>query len=123
MTVAESDTTPETSTTQEPAPTTTAPLITTTSQPTTTVAPATTEAPTTTAASTTTVAPTPTQAQPLPSSGRCHPSYAPCVPVAEDVDCAGGEGDGPEFVEGPITITGADVYGLDGRPTNRVGCD
>lgn len=60
----------------------------------------------------------------------CHPSYeGACVPNIEpdgtiiDVDCATGEGtaaegdstsDGPRFVEGPITVVGVDVYGLDG---------
>lgn len=35
------------------------------------------------------------------------------MPQASDVDCAGGSGDGPEYVSGPIPVTGTDVYGLD----------
>jgi len=54
----------------------------------------------------------PTPAQP---SGRCHPSYTgACLdPSASDYDCAGGRGDGPGFVQGPIRVVGADVYRLD----------
>jgi hypothetical protein len=50
----------------------------------------------------------------------CHPSYAPCVPRAEDVDCAG-EGDGPEHVR-HVRVIGPDEYGLD-PDGNGVGCD
>lgn len=46
--------------------------------------------------------------------GGCHPSYeGKCVPMASDVDCAGGGGDGPAFVEGPVRVVGRDVYRLD----------
>ncbi len=34
-------------------------------------------------------------------------------PNAIDYDCAGGEGDGPKYVEGPITVVGEDHYELD----------
>jgi hypothetical protein len=50
---------------------------------------------------------------PVDSGGACDPNYGGCVPQASDVDCAGGSGDGPEYVSGPIPITGSDVYGLD----------
>lgn len=43
----------------------------------------------------------------------CHPSYTPCVPIASDVDCAGGNGNGPVYVSGPIRVIGPDVYRLD----------
>jgi hypothetical protein len=36
-----------------------------------------------------------------------------CVPIASDVECAGGSGNGPEYVEGPVTVVGEDIYGLD----------
>jgi hypothetical protein len=52
----------------------------------------------------------------------CHPNYTPCVPVAEDVDCAGGDGDGPAYVEGPVTVVGEDLYGLD-HDGNGTGCE
>jgi hypothetical protein len=34
------------------------------------------------------------------------------VPIASDVDCAGGSGDGPAYT-GPVTVTGSDIYDLD----------
>ena len=44
----------------------------------------------------------------------CDPNYAKaCVPVASDVDCAGGSGNGPEYVSGPVYVVGTDIYGLD----------
>ena len=53
----------------------------------------------------------------------CHPSYiGACVPVASDVDCAGGSGNGPEYVVGPVEVVGPDVYGLD-RDNDGVGCE
>lgn len=43
----------------------------------------------------------------------CHASYeGACVPITSDVDCAGGLGDGPDFV-GQVTVVGPDVYDLD----------
>jgi hypothetical protein len=48
------------------------------------------------------------------SGGNCDPNYTgACVPAdAADVDCAGGSGDGPEYV-GPVRVVGSDHYGLD----------
>jgi hypothetical protein len=40
----------------------------------------------------TTVAPA---AQPKPPPSGCDPNYSGCVPIAKDVDCEGGSGDGP----------------------------
>ncbi len=55
--------------------------------------------------------------------GACDPNYSgACVPIATDVDCAGGGGDGPEYVEGPVTVVGDDIYGLD-EDGNGTGCD
>lgn len=45
-----------------------------------------------------------------------------CVPVASDVDCAGGSGNGPAYVEGPVYVVGADIYGLD-RNGDGVACE
>jgi hypothetical protein len=53
----------------------------------------------------------------------CVPGYSPCITPGPDVDCAGGEGDGPRFVEGPVTVTGSDPYGLDGYDNDGVGCE
>lgn len=44
----------------------------------------------------------------------CHPNYEErCVPIPSDVDCAGGSGNGPAYVRGPVRVVGPDVYGLD----------
>ena len=43
----------------------------------------------------------------------CTPGYGQCLPPAADYDCAGGSGNGPEYVRGPITVTGDDPYDLD----------
>jgi hypothetical protein len=53
----------------------------------------------------------------------CDPNYAgACVPIAPDVDCLGGGGDGPAFVAGPVTLIGEDIYGLD-RDHDGIGCE
>lgn len=39
--------------------------------------------------------------------------YSPCLPPAPDYDCAGGGGDGPQYAQGPIRVTGSDPYELD----------
>ncbi|MBJ2151168.1 hypothetical protein JC607_09860 [Paracoccus sp. IB05] len=57
------------------------------------------------------------------SAQDCDPNYSgACVPVASDVDCAGGSGNGPAYVEGPVRVIGQDVYDLD-RDGDGVGCD
>lgn len=53
----------------------------------------------------------------------CHPSYeGACVPVASDVDCAGGSGNGPEYVQGPVHVVGPDEYRLD-RDGDGIACE
>ncbi|MEJ1990141.1 MAG: excalibur calcium-binding domain-containing protein [Maritimibacter sp.] len=53
----------------------------------------------------------------------CHPSYANvCVPIASDVDCAGGSGNGPAYVVGPVKVVGPDVYRLD-RDGDGIACE
>jgi len=53
---------------------------------------------------------------------RCDSNYTGgCVPVASDVDCRGGGGDGPQFVRGPVRVVGHDRYGLD-SDGNGWGC-
>ncbi|MDB4947758.1 MAG: hypothetical protein JWM27_407 [Gemmatimonadetes bacterium] len=56
------------------------------------------------------------------SRGQCDPNYEPCVPIDSDVDCAGGAGDGPSYVEGPVRVVGRDIYHLD-RDGDGTGCD
>ena len=51
---------------------------------------------------------------PLAVADDCDPNYTgACVPIASDVDCAGGSGNGPAYVSGPVYVVGADIYGLD----------
>lgn len=45
-----------------------------------------------------------------------------CVPIASDVDCAEGSGNGPAYVAGPVYIVGSDIYGLD-RDGDGVACE
>lgn len=57
------------------------------------------------------------------AQGRCDPNYAgDCVPIAPDVDCAGGSGNGPAYVQGPVEVVGNDIYGLD-RDGDGIGCE
>ncbi|MEV0426625.1 G5 domain-containing protein [Micromonospora sp. NPDC050495] len=55
-------------------------------------------------------------------TSRCDPNYSGCVPIASDVDCAGGGGNGPAYVSGPIRVIGTDIYRLD-RDGDGYGCD
>jgi hypothetical protein len=58
-----------------------------------------------------------------PAAGGCDSNYSgACVPVASDVDCAGGSGNGPAYVQGPVTVVGSDVYDLD-RDGDGIACD
>lgn len=124
----------------EPAETTTVSSTTTTESPTTTeqttttlatTASTTTEAPTTTTQSTTTAPPTTvrttttavsTTAAPTTTERKCDPNYSGCVPIASDVDCAGGSGNGPAYVSGPVEVIGTDIYGLD-RDGDGIACE
>lgn len=55
-----------------------------------------------------------TYVKPKPKpSNTCDPNYSGCVPIASDVDCAGGSGNGPAYVVGPVRVIGTDIYGLD----------
>ncbi len=56
-------------------------------------------------------------------SSNCDPNYSgACVPIASDVDCAGGSGNGPAYVSGPVRVIGIDIYDLD-RDGNGLGCE
>jgi resuscitation-promoting factor RpfB len=52
----------------------------------------------------------------------CDPNYSGCVPIASDVDCAGGGGNGPEYVKGPVRVIGTDIYHLD-RDGDGIACE
>lgn len=55
-------------------------------------------------------------------AGECDPGYDPCVPIDSDVDCAGGGGNGPSYVAGPVRVVGSDPYGLD-RDGDGIACE
>jgi hypothetical protein len=60
---------------------------------------------------------------PAPADNGCDSNYeGACVPVSSDVDCAGGSGNGPAYVEGPVWIVGSDIYDLD-RDGDGIACD
>jgi hypothetical protein len=54
---------------------------------------------------------------------KCDPNYTgACVPIASDVDCLGGGGNGPAYVKGPVYVVGTDIYHLD-TDGDGVGCE
>ncbi|WP_419179461.1 hypothetical protein [Mycolicibacterium iranicum] len=52
----------------------------------------------------------------------CDSNYSGCVPVDSDVDCAGGSGNGPSYVQGPVQVLESDIYDLD-RDGNGIACE
>lgn len=69
--------------------------------------------------------PAPEPAEPVPTpapQNNCDSNYSGCVPIASDVDCAGGSGNGPAYVAGPVTVIGSDIYRLD-ADNDGVGCE
>jgi len=57
------------------------------------------------------------------AAAECDSNYTgACVPVASDVDCAGGSGNGPQYVRGPVYVVGTDIYDLD-RDGDGVACE
>lgn len=120
-------TTPSSTTTSLSTTTTATSLSTTaTTASVTSLAPAPTES-STTESTTTTEAPTsspPTtiETTTTATSSGCDPNYSGCVPIASDVDCAGGSGNGPAYVSGPVQVIGQDIYGLD-ADNDGIGCE
>jgi hypothetical protein len=59
-----------------------------------------------------------------PPSQNCDPAYPDnCLHDGiGDYDCAGGTGNGPNYVDGPITVLPPDPFGLDGNG-DGVGCE
>jgi PASTA domain-containing protein len=55
---------------------------------------------------------------------RCHPSYeGECLKVGiGDYDCAGGSGNGPNYVEATVRVVGPDEFDLD-RDGDGLGCE
>lgn len=69
-------------------------------------------------------APQPSQPEATPSPpSNCDPNYSGgCVPIASDVDCGGGSGNGPAYFYGTATVIGSDIYGLD-RDGDGLACE
>ncbi len=65
--------------------------------------------------------PPPPPPPPEPTSADCQ-GYDPCIAPGPDVDCAGGSGNGPRYVEGPVSVNGSDPYGLD-SDGDGLGCE
>jgi hypothetical protein len=101
-------------TTVEPSPTTT---TTTTPPPTTTTVP-----PPPPPATQDPVVPPVVVEEPPPEPVGCDPNYTGCVPIASDVDCAGGSGNGPAYANGPVQVIGSDIYDLD-RDHDGTACE
>lgn len=60
---------------------------------------------------------------PAPEASGCDSNYADaCVPIASDVDCAWGTGDGPAYFDGVARVVGSDVYDLD-RDNDGYACE
>lgn len=56
-------------------------------------------------------------------ASNCDPNYSgQCVPIASDVDCGGGSGNGPAYVYGAVKVVGNDIYDLD-RDGDGYGCE
>jgi beta-lactam-binding protein with PASTA domain len=72
--------------------------------------------------------PPPSTAPPAPPPTappqKCHPSYeGECLTVGiGDYDCAGGSGNGPNYVEGTVRVVGPDEFDLD-RDGDGLGCE
>ncbi len=85
---------------------------------------ATTTAESSSGASATSPSPASPAAPSTPRVAKCDPGYAPqCLdPSISDYDCQG-EGDGPYYVQGPVTVIGNDRFGLDTSDHDGVGCE
>ncbi len=53
-----------------------------------------------------------------PPAGGCHPSYAPCLPIVGDLDCA----DVRALGVAPVRVVGSDPYRLD-ADDDGLGCE
>jgi hypothetical protein len=61
--------------------------------------------------------------KPKKSAATCDANYSQaCVPIAGDVDCAGGSGNGPAYFSGIAKVIGSDIYDLD-RDGDGYACE
>jgi len=47
------------------------------------------------------------------SAAKCDSNYSGCVPVASDVDCKPGSGNGPAYLSVAVKVLKSDIYRLD----------
>lgn len=59
---------------------------------------------------------------PAPPVSTCDPNYSGCVPIASDVDCLPGKGNGPAYISEPVQVIGTDIYDLD-SDQDGVACE
>ena len=66
----------------------------------------------------------PPASPPTAPSQNCHPSYeGECLKIGiGDYDCAGGSGNGPNYVQGTVQVVGPDQFDLD-RDGDGLGCE
>ena len=98
-----------------------------TTRPPTTARPTTTHPPTTAAPATRPPATKPPATMPpttKPPASNCDPAYPDaCLHDGiGDYDCAGGSGNGPNYVAGPIRVLAPDPFGLD-SDHDGIGCE
>jgi hypothetical protein len=76
------------------------------------------------AASQATSSPTAPKAAKAKKRKKCDPAYkGRCLkPNVSDYDCAGGSGNGPYYVQGPVRVVGNDHYRLD-ADGDGIGCE
>ena len=61
--------------------------------------------------------------EPPVQQASCDSNYTgACVPIASDVDCGSGDGNGPAYVYSRVIVVGSDIYGLD-RDGDGIGCE
>jgi micrococcal nuclease len=65
-----------------------------------------------------TAKPTPKPTAKPKSASKCHPSYDPCLPIVDDLDCP----DVRRMGKAPVDLIGPDVYRLD-RDHDGLGCE
>jgi hypothetical protein len=70
------------------------------------------------------VAAVPAEASSAVTKRKCDPNYrGACLrPNVSDYDCAGGSGNGPYYVRGPVRVVGRDHYRLD-ADHDGIGCE
>lgn len=56
------------------------------------------------------------------STAGCSPHYSGCVPIASDVDCGSGSGNGPAYFYGTARVIGTDIYRLD-ADNDGIACE